>query len=131
MNIYLASILGGLAGGVVFGVMMAKMNKLTMIAGLVGKNSNSAGWGVHLVISLIIGLLYPITATFFGLSEGLAEVSRGTTYGALYGAAWWLFAPSIIMPLLLKKHPKLAPIKGLIGHAIYGAILGLVVSLLI
>lgn len=131
MNIYLASILGGLAGGVVFGIMMAKMNKLTRIARLIGKDSNSAGWVVHLVSSSIIGLLYPVTAVIFGFNEGLTEITLGSIYGALYGASWWVLGPSIIMPLLLKERPKIAPIKGLVGHAIYGAILGLVVSLLI
>ncbi|MHA7277937.1 hypothetical protein ACX80O_15690, partial [Arthrobacter sp. Hz1] len=46
----MAGVIGGLAGGAVFGVLMAVMGMLPMIASLVGSDSAVIGLGVHLVI---------------------------------------------------------------------------------
>ena len=46
---------GGLAGGVVFGAMMAMMGMLPMIGNMVGSPSAWTGFFVHLMISATIG----------------------------------------------------------------------------
>lgn len=48
----------GLAGGIVFGVLMQAMDMLGMVAALVGAESVAVGWGVHLVNSAIIGAIF-------------------------------------------------------------------------
>jgi len=48
-------ITGGLAGGVVFGLMMQSMDMLGMVAMLVSSESVAVGWGVHLAISAVVG----------------------------------------------------------------------------
>ena len=69
----------GLAGGVVFGVMMAMMGMLPMIGSMVGHPSAVIGFLVHLVISALVG------ASFAVLFGGLVH---GTGEGLGYGLAW-------------------------------------------
>jgi hypothetical protein len=53
-------IVGGLAGGVIFGLMMWMMGMLPMIGKMVGLPSVLAGWIVHLGISAFIGASYAV-----------------------------------------------------------------------
>ncbi|MFI7482090.1 hypothetical protein ACH9EU_06690 [Kocuria sp. M1R5S2] len=52
-----AGVIGGLAGGLVFGVLMAMTGMLPMVAALVGGESAVLGFGVHLVYGLVLGLV--------------------------------------------------------------------------
>ena len=52
----LAGVIGGLAGGVVFGMLMAIMGMLPVIASMVGSTSPGVGFAMHLMISIVIGL---------------------------------------------------------------------------
>jgi len=51
-------VVAGLAGGLVFGALMAVMAMLPTIGMLVGSESAVAGFGVHMVISAVIGAIY-------------------------------------------------------------------------
>jgi hypothetical protein len=53
-------VVAGLADGVVFGVLMAIMGMMPMIAMLVGSSSAVVGWLVHLVISAFYGALFAL-----------------------------------------------------------------------
>ena len=124
MNIYLAGIIGGLAGGVVFGMMMAKMKKLPMIAKLLGGSSAFGGFLVHLSISAIFGVIYVWAAPYF---FDISSTGEGAIAGLIFGFVWWILGANIIMPAWLKIQAMWSK-KGLMGHFIYGLILGLVVS---
>ncbi len=50
----------GLAGGVVFGVMMGMMGMLPMIGEMVGSSSAVVGFIVHMVNSAIIGAAFAV-----------------------------------------------------------------------
>ena len=50
-----AGAIAGIVGGMVFGMMMGMMGMLPVIAGMVGSTSAVVGFGVHLVISAMIG----------------------------------------------------------------------------
>lgn len=138
MNIYLAGIIGGLVGGSVFGMMMMKMHKLPKIAKLWGGSSSGLGFFVHLVNSVIIGILYVFGLSVLGIS-GFEEIGAGLAYGLIYGFIWWILGPLILMPLWLKMPIKILSVKriketlpgGLIGHFVYGVLLGLTVAVLI
>lgn len=91
-----AGAIGGIAGGPVFGVLMAMMGMLPMIASMVGSDSALVGFGIHLVISVLIGL--GLTVPFAGL---LKSYGRGALIGLAYGALWWLLGPLLIMPSML------------------------------
>jgi len=136
MNIYLVGIIGGLVGGVVFGVMMARMGNLPKIAKLWGGSSSAFGFFVHLVNSAIIGALYIFGVSALGLT-GIEVPGTGILYGLIYGAIWWILGGVIIMPVWLGMSLQLSNeaikkrLPGLIGHLIYGLLLGLTVAFIL
>ena len=119
----------GLAGGVVSGVILGFMGTLPMIGQMAGHPSAAAGFLVHLVISALIGALFSLFYDSLAPRE-----NNGLVYGLLYGAAWWLLGPLTVMPLLMgmglaanwNAESAVAMLPSLVGHFIYGAILGAV-----
>ncbi|RJT76981.1 hypothetical protein D6T63_15815 [Arthrobacter cheniae] len=126
----MAGLVGGLAGGAVFGILMAMMGMLPMIASLVGFTSAGVGFAVHLVISILIGLALTIPGA--ALLQG--SLMKSAFVGALYGALWWVLGPLLIMPAMMGM-PLFtldgASVTSLMGHVIYGLILGLVAAMII
>lgn len=126
-------ITGGLIGGSVFGVMMGMMGMLPMIGKMVGQPSAGIGFFVHLIISATIGIGYSFT---FGRCATVMK--KGFGAGLIYGGIWWLLGPLTLMPLFmgmglgvnwnLAAATKMMP--SLMGHLIYGVILGIVYVLL-
>ena len=131
-------IVAGLVGGVVFGIMMQMMNAPTpeggqmpmmaMVAKVVGSDSTFVGWLYHLFNSAVIGAVF---GWLLGRrSQGFAA---GLGWGTLYGFIWWILGALILMPLFLGM-PPFAPLQmepmrpvamgSLVGHLIYGVILG-------
>jgi hypothetical protein len=128
----------GLIAGLVFGVMMQMMNAPTpqggqmpmmaMVAMVVGSSSIAVGWIYHLFNSAVIGAI-------FGWLLGIraTTVGNGLGWGVLYGIAWWILGAQILMPLALGMPPfaavmmapmRMVAIGSLIGHVVYGLILG-------
>jgi hypothetical protein len=119
--------IAGLGGGVVFGMMMAMMGMLPMVAGLFGSESPIVGAIVHMVISAVIGAFYGAALTLgrFKLSTGLAVVS-----GLINGVIWWVLGALIMMPIGLGMVDMVFQVGemqwlSLMGHLIYGIITGL------
>lgn len=119
-----AGVIGGLAGGVVFGMLMAMMGLLATIASMVGSSSPWVGFGVHLMISVLIGL--GLTVPFAAL---LNSYGKGVIVGLGYGLVWWILGPLMIMPMMMGM-PLFAinmmALLSLMGHLIYGVILAVV-----
>ena len=122
-------VVGGLAGGTVFGMMMAMMGMLPMIGKMAGQPTAVAGFAVHLGISAMIG------GSFALLAGPLVRSARsGLVTGVVYGAFWWVLGPLILMPGMmgmgygagLNAAAAVAALPSLMGHMLYGAILGLV-----
>ncbi|WP_246019000.1 hypothetical protein [Saccharothrix australiensis] len=88
--------LAGLAGGVVFGLLMAGVGALPLVGSLIGVDDAIVGFLVHLVISAVAGAL-------FGLLSGRIADQVVPVYAvsALYGVVWWLLGALVIMPLWL------------------------------
>src|SRR5262249_55660594 len=128
----------GLSAGVVFGAMMqmtnaptpqgGQMPMMAMVAMVVGSSSLIVGWIYHLFNSVVIGAI-------FGWLIGDRAVSVGSAlgWGALYGIAWWILGAQILMPVALGMSPfasimmppmRMVAIGSLIGHMIYGLMLG-------
>ncbi|WP_253908009.1 hypothetical protein [Arthrobacter sp. H20] len=126
----MAGVVGGLAGGVVFGALMAMMGMLGMIASLVGSSSAIVGFLIHLMISVLIGLALTIPGAGV-LTKGLII---SAVVGFVYGMLWWVLGPLLIMPTMMGM-PLFTLDAGsgasLMGHAVYGLILGLVATLVI
>lgn len=120
--------LAGLAGGVVFGVLMAMMGMLPMVAMLVGSTSPVVGALVHLVISAGLGVLLALVLPPLGLAVTLLA-------GAAYGVVWWVLGPLLIMPTVLGMSEMVftidsAALSSLAGHVLFGVVTAAVLVVL-
>jgi hypothetical protein len=117
--------LAGIVGGWAFGKWMAQANFFPLIAGLVNSHSRNVGMTLHFIIAVIIGatfgLLFQRDVLGYGSCMG---------WGLGYGMFWWFLGPLTIMPLWLGKPLDWslgradALFGSLIGHIIYGVLLG-------
>jgi len=125
-----AGIGGGLAGGIVFGMLMTMIGMLTTIAAMLGSDSILVGLAVHLMMSIMIGLILTVTVGPLLLTS----VPRGLLVGLAYGVIWWVMGPLMAMPLMLGMPIftlDATALLALMGHLIYGAILGVVATLIL
>jgi hypothetical protein len=133
-----ASVVAGLAGGLVFGLMMhmmmaptpdgGHMPMMVMIGQIIGSPSVAVGWIYHLFNSALIGAMFG-----WLLGNSVHSLGSGFTWGAAYGFGWWVLGGLIVMPVLLGM-PVFAPLTtpamrgvamgSLIGHLMYGLTLG-------
>jgi uncharacterized membrane protein YagU involved in acid resistance len=120
-------IVAGLAGGIMFGILMAMMGMMSTIAMMVGSSSAAVGWLVHLVISAGYGVLFAlIVPATLGLGAMLGA-------GAVYGVVLWVIGPLLIMPAMMGMPLFMfdtTAMMSLIGHIIYGLVVaGVLVAL--
>lgn len=124
----IAGVIGGLLGGVVFGTMMWQMGMLAMIAGMMGSQSLVVGWGIHLMISAIFGLLAGLIVKFMPTCPGQMLLFAG-----VFGIVLWVIGPLLAMPLMTG-----APLfsineqsqASLMGHIVYAFITLLIAHLI-
>ena len=119
-----AGILAGLGGGLVFGGMMAMQGMLPMVAMLVGSENPIIGFGVHMLISAVIGAIYGLVAARLPQSYGVGIVA-----GAVNGVIWWVLGALVMMPMMLGMNEmvfQVGPMQwmSLVGHLIFGVIAG-------
>ncbi len=120
---------GGVAGGLIFGGMMGVMGMLPMIGSMVGQPTAGAGLAVHMVNSVIIGAGFAIV-----LGRFVSGTGGGVGIGLAYGGAWWFLGPLTLMPLFMgmgfgvnwNSAAAVAMLPSLVGHMMYGGVLGLV-----
>ena len=115
---------GGLVGGMIFGMLMQMMHMMPTVAMLVGSSSVVVGWGVHLIISMALGV-------GFGLVLGgrATTYGRGSGLGLVYGLLWWMVGALVLMPARLGMpvfHFDTMAWQSMMGHAMYGVALGAV-----
>lgn len=135
-----AGALAGIVAGLVFGMMMqmmtaptpegARVPMMAMVAMVVRSESLVVGWLYHLVNSAVIGALFG-----WLLGARTTTYRSGATLGAAWGVVWWVLGALILMPLFLGM-PVFAPLRmapmrpvamgSLVGHLIYGILVGLV-----
>lgn len=124
---YRAGAIAGIAGGILFGLVLSSMNLFPAVAGLVGSSSVLAGVVAHLVLSLLIGLVY---VWWFG--SATVSYGSGAGYGLLYGFIWWILGSLIIFPLVLGMGIQIQSAFSstsfvlLLGHLLYGLTVGIV-----
>ena len=120
---------GGFAGGLIFGAMMGMMGMLPMIGSMIGQPTAAAGFGVHMVNSVIIGAGFAIAFGRF-----VNGTRSGVGLGLAYGGVWWILGPLTLMPLFMGMGfgvnwhvaAAAAMLPSLVGHLMYGGVLGLV-----
>lgn len=123
----------GVGGGIVFGIMMAMMGMLPMVAMLVGRSDIVTGWLVHLLISAAFGAVYGVTVLLFKLPS---TTGMSVTAGAVAGVVFWVAGALVAMPLMLGMSAMVLRIEqpqimSLVGHILYGVITGVVFTRLI
>ena len=100
-----------------------------MIARMAGSSSPMVGFGVHLIISAIIGVIFAAL-----VADRLRTFGSLIGAGLAYGLAWWFLGPLTLMPLMMglgvgvnwTGAAMTAMMPSLIGHLVYGGILGAV-----
>ncbi len=120
---------GGIAGGLIFGMMMGVMGMLPMIGSMIGQPTAAAGFAVHMANSVIIGVGFAIV-----LGRFVSGTPSGLGVGLAYGGAWWILGPLTLMPLFMgmglgvnwNAAAAAAMLPSLVGHLMYGGVLGLV-----
>ena len=121
--------LAGLVGGLAFGALMAMMAMLPMIGMLAGSDSALVGFAIHMLISAVIGAVYGGLVSVTGFTSAYA-LGPGVGFGLAYGFVWWILGPLVLMPTMMGMGPQLAAamsqmnVMSLVGHLIYGALLG-------
>ena len=133
-----AGVAGGLVGGLVFGAMMSAMTPgvlqmaIPAMYGVAGP-AGALGWAIHMSHGAVIGIGFAAVA---GLRPDLGD-SVGTSLGvgATYGLLVWVALAVIAMPIWLGAvgfagAPPLpnVGVESLVGHVVYGAVLGGVYS---
>jgi len=108
----------GIGGGLVFGLLMAIMGMLPMVAAPVGGDSAVVGGIVHLVISAVLGALFALVVPAATLTPLLVA-------GAGYGVVWWILGALLIMPAVLGMVVFMinqGAWMSLMGHVVYGLV---------
>lgn len=116
----LLGIIGGLAGGLVFGIMMWQMGMLSMIGSMVGVNSAWAGAAIHLMMSMIFGAVAGLLLKFIPSCPG-----KITLFAVAYGVLLWVIGPLLVMPLMMGGGLFVinnGTMMSLMGHVIYALI---------
>lgn len=116
---------GGIAGGLIFTVIMVQIGYLGTVARLVGSTSPGVGLAVHLIISVILGSTYGL---FFRRQSD--DLTSGIGWGVSWGFLWWVVGALTVLPVWLGGDPQWSAtdaataFPSLIGHLGFGAALG-------
>ena len=132
---------GGVVGGVVFGILMTMQMPMiieTAIPGMygLGPEALAVGWGIHLFHSIVLGLVFAAVVELGGLGERLDTPFTIATAGLVYGVVLWVVLASFVMPAWVGATTGMAPpvpdwnVESLMGHAVYGVLLGVVYATL-
>ncbi|GAB3017738.1 DUF6789 family protein [Natronobiforma cellulositropha] len=128
-----AGAVGGIAGAVVFGAMMAAMVPdmlAAMIPAMYGLEGTVAGWGVHLFHGAVLGLVFGVALTAAGRQR--TDLATGVGAGVAYGVLLWAILAVVVMPVWLGMAEMVPNLDttSLVGHVVYGATLGVVYATL-
>ncbi|HXG91431.1 MAG TPA: DUF6789 family protein [Blastocatellia bacterium] len=111
---------------------MPKMDIAAMLGSVIAGGSAPPGsfaWIAGLVMHLIIGSV--VLSAGYALAHNHLPTSSSLVKGAIYGAIVWLMAQAVVMPMMGAglfssnlPHGAMSAMGSLIGHLIYGAVLG-------
>lgn len=120
--------IGGIAGGILFGIIMQTTGQLEMLSAMMGFSGLLAGWIIHLMISIVFGAGFGLLALRFSSLVSLT---------VLYSVLIWVIGPLVMMPLLMGQGTALlqafapAQLMGLATHFFYTAVVAVVYTLLV
>lgn len=134
INLARALVVGSLAGaggGWAFGRWMEQVDFYPIIASLVGSSAREVGVALHVVIAVVIGASFGL---FF--QGDVRSLGSSLGWGLGYGLLWWFIGPLTILPLWRGQPLDWSAERGallfgsLVGHLIYGLLVGLVYAAL-
>ncbi len=129
-----AILVGGVAGSVggwAFGKWMEQVNFFPLVANIVNASTRESGIMVHYAIAIFIGVSFGIL-----FQRDVRGHGSSMGWGMAYGLLWWFIGPLTLLPLLLGKPLDWSVVRGselfgsLVGHVIYGLIVGLIYATL-
>lgn len=111
---------------------MPEMDIAAMLGGIPGGGPAAQGspsWLAGLAVHFFIGSV--VLATAYALALSYLPGRHPITKGVLYGAAVWVVAQSVIMPMIGEgffssnmPNSAMMALGSLMGHLIYGSVLG-------
>src|SRR5260370_4232217 len=109
---------------------MEQINFFPLIAGLVDSSSRDVGIALLFAIAVVIG-------ASFGLlfQRDIRGLGSSLGWGLAYGMFWWFLGPLTLLPLLQGQPVDLSAdsaadlYRSLIGHVIYGLVVGIIYGL--
>ncbi len=110
----------GLWGAPLMG--LAPMNPAQMLAGAMG-GMIAAGWAAHFMIGILLAFGYAFVSSRIPGTPALR--------GAIYSIAPWLVAQLAVMPMMgmpVFSGSMMLAMGSLIGHLVYGAVVGSIVG---
>lgn len=131
-NVSIAALLGGIAMGGAFALFTGN---LPVIGALYGIPNATVGWISHLFHSLVFGAIFAAIVARPAVRKAEIGTLRCIGMGIGFGIFLWFFAAGLIMPLWLNALGYSAPFPnldaiGLVGHVLWGGILGAVYAVL-
>lgn len=125
--------IAGIIGAAVFGLYAQALvpDFLGLVGALYGVAGNTTvGWIAHLIHGAVFGVGYAVITAINHVQPYSTDILSGAGVGLGYSIVLWLVFASIVMPLWLGTVTTISPavpqfdIFNLIGHAIFGVLLG-------
>jgi signal transduction histidine kinase len=131
-NAAIAGIVDGVAMGLILQLVAGEMG---IIGALYGVQTIAVGWVTHLFHSVVFATVFVAAVTVDSLEQYTESVAGSITLGVVYGSFLWLVAAGVVMGLWLNLVgiPAAIPnlgIVSLIGHTVWGALVGMLVAVL-
>jgi len=132
---FVSSTLAGVLGTVAFGALFHAIGETglmtEMIPALYGLGpSLTVGWIIHLLHGAVLGVIFAAAVSYSPYSNYLEDTTKSVGLGLGYGVITTVLLAAVLMPVWLgavgveaPSPPNFDPM-GLIGHLIYGAVLG-------
>ncbi|MFC4436288.1 MULTISPECIES: histidine kinase [Natrialbaceae] len=127
-----AGVIGGTAGAIAFGAMMAAQMPEVLeaaIPAMYGLEGGLVGWILHVSHGAVLGVVF--AALLAATGQDHRGVGRSTVLGLAYGVVVWAALAVVVMPswLSIVGFPMAPPLPNvdvgsLMGHAVYGIVLG-------
>lgn len=137
-----AGLVGGLVGGLVFGAMMTMMTPgvlemaIPALYGIEGP-AGAVGWTIHMAHAAVIGVVFATVLSISSFADTRKDNATMGVIGLVYGIVVWLVLAVVVMPVWLQAVgfgmapdvPNIAT-ESLIGHSVYGVLLGITYAVL-
>ncbi len=117
--------LAGLAGGLLYLLVLISTGSLGEIAAIVGGTSPVLGSVVHLCLSTLLGISFGLL-----FQREAPNLASGIAWGLVYGLMGWYLGPLTLFPIALGSASLWIPavaeaqFPAMTGHLIYGAVAG-------